>query len=124
MACRLEKASYVEVAYSAPLTSKRKPGRPKNTASSLQRQDSELQTEEGVAYSSDSDTDDDVPLRLLISPPVNIVTITPTIAKKRGRPPKNKQDALLPAPIQEEQEVDALPVTSLAVRKSKRIKTK
>ncbi len=90
----------------------------------MQRQDSELQTEEGVAYSSDSDTDDDVPLRLLISPPVNIVTITPTIAKKRGRPPKNKQDALLPAPIQEEQEVDALPVTSLAVRKSKRIKTK
>jgi len=46
------------------------------------------------------------------------------LQKKRGRPPKNKQDALLPTPIQEEQEVDALPVTSLAVRKFKRIKTK
>ncbi len=64
------------------------PDFPKNTASSLQRQDSELQTEEGVAYSSDSDTDDDVPLRLLISPPVNIVTITPTIAKKKRQATK------------------------------------
>ena len=45
LACKL--ASYIDVAYSAPLSSKRKPGRPSKTVNCLDRQGEELQTNIG-----------------------------------------------------------------------------
>jgi len=87
LACRLKKASYLEVAYSAPLTSKRKPGRPPLTASSLQRQRNELQEEEGVQLPSEDD-DDDMPLRLSVSPASSQPGTSAVVEepkKKRGR---------------------------------------
>ncbi len=76
------------MAFSAPLSSKR---RPKLTASSLQRQSDELQEEAGVQLPSEDDNDDDRSLRLSASPvpagPVpELSSLEPK--KKRGRPPK------------------------------------
>lgn len=79
------------MAFSAPLSSKHRPGRPKLTASCLQRQSDELQEEAGVQLPSEDDNDDVRPLRLSASPvpagPVpELSSLVPK--KKRGRPPK------------------------------------
>ncbi len=79
-------ATYLEVAFSAPLSSKRRPGRPKLTASCLQRQSDELQEEAGVQLPSKDDNDDDIPLRLSASPVPELSSLVPK--KKRGRPSK------------------------------------
>jgi len=52
LACRLEVASYVEVAYSTPITHKRKVGRPAKNTNCLQRQGNELQPEPEEPYSN------------------------------------------------------------------------
>ena len=83
----------MEVAYSAPLVSKRRTGRPKATTSCLNIQPSDLQghSEKLVDICIADETDETVEMT--------------TVVKKRGRKPKNKE------PIDEE-----------TTRKSKRFK--
>ncbi len=80
------------MAFSAPLSSKR---RPKLTASCLQRQSDELQEEAGVQLPSEDENDDDRSLRLSASPepipdsPVTVPELSSAVPKKkRGRPKK------------------------------------
>ncbi len=81
LAVRLKKASYIAVAFSAPITHKRRKGRPALTVSSLARQPNELQDDVGIEMpQSDEEGDDGGPL-VLEDNPVQVV-------KKRGRPPK------------------------------------
>ena len=57
LALRLNLASYTTVAYSTPLTSKRKAGRPAKTGHCLQRQASELQPEPELYALTDEEDD-------------------------------------------------------------------
>lgn len=95
LACRLKKASYVEVAYSAPLTSKRKVGRPKDTASALQVQSNELQVEEGVSvYQSPVKSPVKSPVSIPVCGPVcsPVKRIRTVVVKRgRGRPKKSEE---------------------------------
>ena len=98
LACRLKKASYIDVAYSAPLKARRKCGRPSKTVSCLKKQDSELQDDESENVLVFND-DDHEP------------QIVKTIAKKRGRKPKGATNTSEP-PVDQE------------LRSSKRLRNK
>ena len=75
LACRLKLTSYLDVAYSAPLSAKRRCGRPKQTTSCLNTQPSDLQDEELVDI-------------CLNEEPV-------IITKKRGRKKKNLDEEVV-----------------------------
>jgi len=100
LAVRLKKASYIEVAYSAPITSKRRKGRPALTVGCLARQPDELQGVAGIDLPSEDDEDeDDLPISEIVArqkpleeePPV---VIDPPVVppRKRGRPKKATQE--------------------------------
>jgi hypothetical protein len=59
LAVRLKNASYIQIAYSAPIAYKRRRGRPVLTVGCLARQPNELQGADGVDLPPSSDDDDD-----------------------------------------------------------------
>jgi len=83
--CSTKKASYIQIAYSAPIASKRRKGRPVLTVGCLARQPNELQGAVGVDLPpSSSNDDDDEPLALGNTPDAELAVVH----KKRGRPKK------------------------------------
>jgi len=89
LACRIKLASYIAVAYSAPLTAKRRTGRPKITTTCLRRQPTDHQDDgQLVEMCTDDDSDDDIPISVLVQTQPQIASKPPP--KKRGRKRKDE----------------------------------
>ena len=83
LAVRLNKASYIKVAYSAPIAHKRRRGQPKKTVGCLARQPDEFQCPVGIELPP-SDEDEVEPVTEQLTEDL--------VPKKRGRP-KNPEKA-------------------------------
>jgi len=97
LAVRLNKTSYLKVAYSAPIAHKRRRGQPKKTVGCLARQPNELQFAVGIELPS-SDEDEDTPFSQLAMQSSGVVQPIEVeenpVPKKRGRPRKTSQDTV------------------------------
>ena len=100
LACRLKLASFIQIAYSAPLTAKRKVGRPKESGNCLERQASAMQKETGVlmCYDGLDDSDNSIPLNVLQQAVVVTASVVP-IPNKRGRKRKEVLSVTVSEPI-------------------------
>lgn len=116
LACRLKLASYLRIAYSAPMTAKRPVGRPKDSGSCLEREANALRVRAGVDMDYPSeDEEDDVPLSMLAIVTGPQLREEPPVKRKVGRPKRVATDS---APAESKVESNQL------IRQSKRLKNK